>query len=356
MGTGIKTERCCIRYRYAACLIWLFLILPHILSAQKNDTVYLKNGDRLTGEIKKYSDGLILLSTEGLGKLNIEYDKICSFHSQKNFEIVKKTGFSYFGSIRKSATSGYIGIVISNDTVIEQINDIVEITQIRNKFWKKFYGTVDLGISYYKSTSTFQYNFSSTLNYRARKDLFSLPLTLFFSMQQTEDTLFITQKNDIALNYNHFFQGRFWGGVGIKYQQNTELELDYRYQIGVVGGYDIVRTNPVRFYVMVGLLANREKPTDSVNYTSNAEGLLAMQVTWLQHHHPKVNIASNINFFPSFTIRGRARLEFNLSVKYEVLRDLFVGVTFYDDYDSKPSGGGPSLNDWSAVFTIGYSF
>ncbi len=337
-------------------LLALFCLLQLALKAQKDDTIYLKNGDRLTGELKKFSGGIFTLSTEGLGKLSIEYDKVGTVWSKKYFEVVKKTGFSYYGSVVKATAPGSIGVVISNDTVIEPLQDIVEITLIRNRFWKKFYGSVDLGVSYYKSTSTFQYSLNSEINYRARKDLISFMLNMMFSEQETEDTLLITRKNDISLDYSHFFQGRWWGGFGGKYQKNTELDLDYRVQIGLGAGYDIVHTNPVRLYIMAGLLLNREKPTDSVSFSNNAEGLVSMKFTWLQHRHPKINISTDISLFPSLTISQRLRLEYSLSVKYEIFRDFFLGVSFYDDYDSKPAGGGTALNDWSAVFTIGYTF
>jgi hypothetical protein len=324
--------------------------------AQKDDTVYLNNGDRITGEIKRYENGLLVLKTDGLSTINIEYDKIRTFFSRKNFEIVKKSGFSYFGTVTKSKSEGSVDICVNKDTVTEPIKDIVELTRIKNRFWNKFYGSVDLGLSYYKSTNTLQYYFDGELNYRARKDLVSTEVSLLFSEQALSDSVFIARKNDIGLNYSHFFQGRWWGGIGSKWQQNTELDLDYRLQLGLGAGYDIVHTNPIRFYVLAGLLVNREKPTDSVSFSTNFEGLLSMKFTWLQFRHPKIDISTNFDAFPSFTISNRYRLEYNLAVKYEIFKDFFIGLTFYDDYDSKPSGGGPALNDWSVIFSIGYSF
>jgi hypothetical protein len=342
----------------AHTVIWLIFlcVIAGSTQAQKNDTVYLLNGDRITGEFKKYESGLLYLKTDGMSTLNIEYDKIRTIYSAKYYEIVKKTGFSYYGSIARSETDRTVGICITNDTISEPISDIVEITPIKHRFWKKFSGSVDLGVSYYKSTQTLQYNFNSTINYRARKDLISLGLDFLFSQQDISDSLMISRKNDISLNYSHFFQGKWWGGIGAKLQQNTELDLDYRIQLGLAGGYDIVHTNPVRFYIMGGLIVNREKPTDSVSFSSNFEGLMSTKLTWLQYRHPKINISTEFSAFPSFTVGGRWRLEYNLSAKYEIVTDLFLGLTFYDDYDSKPSGGGPSLNDWSVIFTIGYSF
>jgi hypothetical protein len=344
------------RAKHLLFLLVSLILLPCLLTAQKNDTVYLLNGDRITGELKKYEKGLLTLKTDGMSTLNIEYDKIRTIYSSKYFEIVKKTGFSYYGSITKSDIPRNIGICVTNDTITEPISDIVEITQIKNRFWKKFSGSVDLGLSYYKSTNNLQYYLNGNLDFRARKDLVSLGVDLLLSNQKISDSMIISRKNDIGLNYSHFFQGRWWGGIGTKWQQNTELDLDYRLQLGLGAGYDFVRTNPVRFYALGGLLVNREKPTDSISPTTNFEGLISVKFTWLQYRHPKIDISTNFDFYPSISVRNRYRLEYNLAVKYEIFKDFFIGLTFYDNFDNKPSGGGPALNDWSVVFTIGYSF
>jgi len=337
-------------------ILGLLCISPFLSAAQKNDTVYLLNGDKITGEIKKYENGRLKLSTEGMSVIYIEYDKIKTMHSGKYYELVKKSGFSYYGSIVKSDSAACIGVAIANDTVNEAILDIVEITKINRVFWKKFYGSVDLGANYYKSTKTVQLYFDGVLNYRGRKDLLTLAIDLFYSQQNFTDSAVISEKYDIGLQYSHFFQGKFWMGLATKVQKNTELDLDYRYQVGVGAGYDIVHTNPIRFYFMGGVLANREKPTDSVNASTNFEGLVSMKFTWMQYRHPKINISTDVSYYPSLSVQGRHRLEYNLSTKFEVFRDFFLGLSFYDDFDSKPSGGGPALNDWSVVFTVGYTF
>lgn len=314
------------------------------------------NGDRISGEIKKYENGLLKLSTNGLSVVYVEWDKIKTFYSGKYYEIVKTNGFSYYGSVLKSGTPGCIDIVVSNDTVTESITSIVEITKLNLRFWKKFYGSFDLGISYYKSTKTLQYYFDGALNYRAKKDLLSFSVDYFYSEQKLTDSTAISRKTDIGLSWSHFFQGRFWMGIGTKVQQNTELQLRSRFLASLGAGVDAVRTNPIRLFFLAGALVNREKPEDSVSASNNIEGLVMGKFTWLQYRHPKINISTDFSFYPSFTVAGRYRFEYNLSTKYEIFRDFFLGLTFYDDYDSKPSGGGPALNDWSLVFTIGYSF
>lgn len=337
-------------------IIVLFYFINLSVQAQKNDTVYLMNGDRVTGEFKKFDYGILTLKTDGMSTLSIEYDKIKTAHSTKYFEIIDRDGFTYFGSVGYSGTAGNIGILVSNGTIEKPIREIVKVTPIKNIFWKKFYGSVDFGVSYYKSTDILQYNFNTDINYRSKKNLISFSLSSIFTDQFASDSSDITRKNDLGLDFNRYFTGKWWGGVGGKVQQNTSLNLDRRLQLGVGAGYDLVHTNPVRFYLMGGILANSEKTLDTNTISTNLEGLISLKFSWLQYRHPKIDISTNIDFYPSITIAKRYRLEYDLSAKYELFKDFYLGLTFYDNFDSKPTNGGPALNDWGTTLSIGYSF
>ena len=52
------------------CLAFIFLS-QLTLKAQKNDTIYLRNGDRITGELKKFEYGLLNLSTDAMKTISI---------------------------------------------------------------------------------------------------------------------------------------------------------------------------------------------------------------------------------------------------------------------------------------------
>jgi hypothetical protein len=45
----------------------LFLVAPGVASGQKTDSVWIRNGDRITGEVKSLSRGLLKYSTADLG-------------------------------------------------------------------------------------------------------------------------------------------------------------------------------------------------------------------------------------------------------------------------------------------------
>lgn len=82
----------------------LLLFLSSSLFAQKNDTIRLNNGDRITGEFKKLEYAIISFKTDDMGTLQIEWEKIASVQTNNFFEIYLNDNSKYFGKIDSSFT------------------------------------------------------------------------------------------------------------------------------------------------------------------------------------------------------------------------------------------------------------
>ncbi|MBN2173987.1 MAG: DUF481 domain-containing protein [Bacteroidales bacterium] len=323
------------------------------LLAQKNDTVYLLNGDRLTGEIKKFEYGILTLSTDAMQTISIEYDRINTGYSDKYFDIRTSSGQRYYGKLAKSQVPGIINLVISDDTIPKPIIDIIEFMTIKNQFWKRLDGSVNLGLSYTKSSDVFQYNLGAKISNRTTRWYSQFSLSSILTDQPEKST---SKKNDVTVNISRLLSGPWFVGAQAMGQENTELNLAHRYQAGLGAGYDIVHTNSNRFYTIAGLFFNLEKTIDTQVESENFEGLLSLQYKWFKYRHPKINVTSGINAYPSFTVRGRIRLDANLDANFEIIKDLYFTLSLYDNFDSKPSEDQSSKNDWGVNTSIGYSF
>jgi len=338
--------------KFAISLVVFLLINNMPVDAQKNDTIYLFNGDRITGEVKKFENGLLSLKTDAMQTITIEYDRISSIYSAKNFEFRTTSGYRYFGSILKSTSPGTVYLVTQTDTIPKPLWDIVQITTIKNRFFQKIDGSLDLGINYTKASDFFQYSLMAsvthrTANYSTRFD--------FSSILSDQDGV-ISKNNDIGLNVTRYLPGKWFARAESKYQQNTELDLDSRLQAGLGGGYDLVRSNSQRLYGLAGLLANRESTIDSALVSHNLEALFTVQYRWFKYNQPKIDISSGFNLFPSLTTSGRVRFEYDLTAKIEILKDVFFSLTVYENFDNNPSATVGSKNDWGVIASLGYTF
>jgi hypothetical protein len=322
------------------------------IRAQKNDTIYMRNGDRITGELKKFEYGLLDLSTDAMKTISIEFDRINSIHSSKFFEIRMKSGDKFFGHLQKSDILSTVNIISINDTLPKRLWDIILIVPIKRTFIQKIDGSLDLGLSYTKASDVFQYSLNFNLTHRT--NFYSTRFELESIL--TDDGEKKTNNSTLGLDVTHYLPNKWFTSIIAQGQQNTELNLDYRLQTGYGVGYDIARTNFIRFYALGGLLVNQEHTIDIDETSQNIEALVRLNFKWFQYRHPKIDVTNRINLYPSITSFGRVRMEYNLSSKFEIVKDLFLNLQLYDYYDSQTSDGSKANNDWGIITSIGFTF
>lgn len=312
----------------------------------------MRNGDRITGELKKFEYGLLDLSTDAMKTINIQFDRINSIHSSKYFEIRTNAGQKYFGRLKKSKVLSTVDIISVTDTISKRLWDIVLIVPIKRSFFQKIDGSFDLGLTYTKASNVFQYSLSTKVTYRATYYATQFKLESL----QTDDGAVLSKNNTIGLTMSHFLPHKWQSNISAQVQQNTQLDLEYRAQAGYAIGYDVSRTNSIRFNLMGGLLANQEKTISTAATSENLEAFLGAHFKWFKYRSPKIDITSGLEVFPSVTNIGRLRLEYDLAAKYELIKDFFLNVQLYENYDSHPSKDANPLNDWGIITSIGFTF
>ena len=70
----------------------MFLFIGFSAKAVKTDMVVLKNGDRITGDIKELKKGKLKYSTDDISTIYIEWENISEIYSPSTFEFLTTTG------------------------------------------------------------------------------------------------------------------------------------------------------------------------------------------------------------------------------------------------------------------------
>lgn len=104
------------------------------------------------------------------------------------------------------------------------------------------------------------------------------------------------------------------------------------------------------------MLANRERTIEESFQSNNIELLAGVHYKWFKYRQPKIDVTSGFDFYPSMTTWGRVRMEYDLAAKVEVIKDVFFGLTLYDNFDINPSSSDSSKNDWGIITSLGYTF
>jgi len=345
-----------MRIRPGRAFIFIFLIIISgffiPVFAQKTDIIVMNNGDRITGEVKKLAYGLVTFKTDDAGTLNIKWDKIASLTAKETFEVETEEGNVYFGSLLESSLPDTL--IVATDLFRFEVAkvSVVSIIPIKNKFLKRLDGSVGVGFSYTKATTLAQLNFNTAVQYRTRKMGTSFSYDGNFSTQEEESS---TRRQEFNYMLQRLLPGRWFYGVQTGFEQNSELGLDLRINLGLGGGRDLIQSNRNVFQVLLGFQGISEWLTGETGSTRDIEGIVALNYSLFKYDSPKSNITISAATFPGITDWGRIRLNTNIKLSQEIIKDFTVGLTFYNSFDNQPPEGS-AKNDWGVTTTIGYTF
>jgi putative salt-induced outer membrane protein YdiY len=194
-------------------------------------------------------------------------------------------------------------------------------------------------------------NLSSNLRFRDEKYEYDFR-AYWNETTRTEDHN--SSRAELGVTYTRFLKNRwFWKASG-GFERNQELGLDLRTLVGGTVGKYFVQTPTVRFELNAGLAGNQENNTDDTTSTS-VEGLIRSSLDIFKLSIPSTRLSANVNIFPGITESGRLRVNTNISLRNEIVRDLFWDLTFYSTYDNRPVQGAEN-EDYGIVTSIGASF
>lgn len=330
-------------------LAGLFLLLSAgVAEAQTKDSVWIRNGDRITGEVKSMRRGLLTYSTDDLGTIYVEWDKVDRIITTRVVEVRLASGEKFYGTLEL----GFPGrAVLGADTL--RLADIVMMAPIEGQFVARLNGYVDLGFSYQKANSTVQLTTGARVQYRAPNDETTLELTTFVEDRDDSDE---TSRLSTALAERLFLTNRWSTGLLVGYDQNNELDLAGRARLVGFGSRMLAESNDSEFLASAGVVLARERYISTDSASSGVEGMLSAAFRAFRYDQPKLDASLTSQAFPSFTVRGRVRLQNDLRVSYELIKDFMLTGTLFDTFDSKPPSEVASKHDFGTTLSISWTF
>ncbi len=322
--------------------------------AQKTDTIVHKNGNILKGDFKKMEYGIVTWKMDGMGTINLEEPFVATIISQKQFEIIMKSGILYYSSFEASDSEGEVIITANGKKVSILIDNIVEIHPIKGNFWQKFSGNLSLGGNFSKSSNLTTIALSGNLNFRNKKTSFSTDWFLNLSYQN--DSL-ITNNSEINISWQHLLKNKWSSLVGLGRSQNLQLGIKERYNLNLGAIKDVANNTWSRLYVAGALTGINEKSFDTSSPAQqDIAGVIRLAYDIFKYTNPKISLTSNVTYIPYFTGDSRYRANFNLNPSISIINNNFkVGFTFYYNYDSRPPASSLSNEDYGINLQLTYS-
>ena len=336
----------------------LFLVVqlafwwPGVAWAQKTDVIILNNGDHVIVEIKRLERGRLEAKTDDMGTLSVEWEDVQHVSSPAVFEVTLATGVRYVGSLARTDSAGEV-VVAALPPVTLALDRIVQITPIDESFWFQWDGSIDVGYTFSKAGDTTQLTLSGILKHRAESVDTTIDGSSYFSSKEgAEDT----NRHSFGITVLRNL-GQRWGVALLGHvEQNDELNLSLRSQVG--GGYTqhFVQTNAILFSGLAGAVLNREEFSDETAGQTTVEAAFAVDFQAFAFETPKTDVTVRFVAFPSLSDWGRTRLDLDVRVRQELVKDLFFSVAFQDSFDSAPPSESAGRNDFNVVTSLGWSF
>ena len=326
---------------------------PRPASAAKSDVLVLRNGDRITGEVKGLARGKLDYSTDDAGRLSVEWEKVARLTSANSFDVEDSFGKRYFGRLAPATRDGYV-VFLNGGADTLSVMSVIGITPVNATFVERLSAYLDLGFSLAKANQATTFSVSGKANYRGPSMSSQFTLDSYAQGQENVPT---TTRNMLRQSVSWFLKGRWSASALVQLEQNEELDLDHRITAGGAMDHVLRHTNQTELALGAGLVGTQEEFSSGGQNTKNTslEGLLAAD--WEVYHFdsPKLDFSTSIALFPSISQAGRVRGQGEFRLVYEVFKDFNAGVRLTDTFDSRPPEGA-TKNDYVTELTIGWSY
>ena len=324
-----------------AVIIMCFVMVAPLLARESTDVIVMKNGDHLTGEIKGMSQGVLYISMNYiLGTSDVQWSKVDHIESTQLFLVKTEGGEVYTGTLSTTELEKGKPMTIevvessSKQTALER-QTIVEMDQTSQRFWQRFNGEINTGITYTKGNQSTQYNLSSevSVSSRAVAAAASFNSTLSSSTGNTATT-----RNQLNLGAQRLLRWDNWfyaGEGGLL--QSSEQGIDRQGSIGGGVGRYFLNSNRTKVYLLGGFAWQQTTYAPSV-FVSGAQnvatGLLSGGLKFYRFNKTTIEFTGNV--FPAISQPGRVYTNVNASYYIKLSGSLSWNVSFYGNWDNQP--------------------
>jgi len=341
--------------RINVLVIMLFLCLPSY--AKRKDIIVMKNGDRLSGEVKKLENGVLYVSTDYFsGSVGMDWLQVEEIQSTGGFHVILKNGKRAEGTIEKISADKSPGkdfqVQTKHAVMRASALDVVSIEPRKSSFWDQLNGAIDIGYDFTSGNSQTSVTSDANATYLGTKWMGGFSFTSSFSGQPgapKTNLLEVQTLDGIFLNHNSFLMG-----LG-DFLHSSQQDLKLRTTLG--GGYGRfwLRTNHHWLVWLAGAAYTHElfDSTTSQPAEQNLEALLGVQYQLFRFD--RYSLQSQLLVYPGLTDAGRIRTTTKSTFTIKLSNNFHTDFSFWDNFDSRPPFNAKG-NEMGITNSVGWSF
>jgi hypothetical protein len=331
------------------------------LARAKTDVLVMKNGDRITCEVKGLDGGILRAELPYVdGTIAINWLQVARLDSTALFLIQLQDGSTYSGRVITPETlpdapvKFEIEEATTSKSVAVEKSDVAEMKQTSDSIRHRFDSGISLGAQYSKGNDTTQYNLAWDLGYQAVR--WGGEVRYNSNLSSSTGAQAAT-RNQLDFNGYHLMsrKNNFWAG-SVGYLQSSVQGIERQVTMaGSVGRY-LKNTNRVEWIALGGLGWQRNHyEGDTTVQPVQDIGVAVFSSTLKTYVFKKTRLDLTASFAPALTDPGRNFIKTNLSYYLKLFGKIDWDLSFYGNWDTRPPMNFQG-SDYGTSIGLRYSF
>jgi hypothetical protein len=338
----------------------VLLVTMPLFARDKSDLLIMNNGDHLTCEIKSLDSSILYVSLDYMtGTASLDWSKVRRVESKQLFLVKTEDGSVYTGTLSTAETGGErpvrIEVAESPETnIVLERAKVVTMDQTSNRFWRRFNGSINMGLIYSKGNQSTQYNFETKVEYPRERWAAGADFNSTLARSTGAE---VSTRNNASLYARHLLRWNNWFYTGLgSLLQSSEQNIDLQSNLGGGVGRYVKNTNHAVIALSSGLAWQNTRYTQtmaSLRSQNVATLLVASSVEVFKFD--KTNLTVQGIVFPALSEPGRVFTNTNMSYYIKFFGDFTWNFSFYGNWDNQPPAN-HSGSDYGASSGIGWTF
>lgn len=321
------------------------------------DEVQLKNGDRLTGQIVRLTEGKLVLKSQLAGEITINLSDIKTFSSDAPIEVHLKDGTVLHQPVAAAEPNEFA--IAAGESLRPQSFNLADVAAInpppaaKPKWTGNLTGAVS---STHGNTTAESVTASVSAARRSEKDRTTAEADYAKSDTEDRDTGEEETTEDwwrAKAQYDYFFTKQFFGFGNARYERDDIALLDRRVVVGGGGGYQWIETDATAFSTSFGLASLYEKFENETD--SNSELSLQAGYNLNKRLGKNLRFVHDLTYYPSLEQFSDYYLTTTGELRTNLTKRVIGSFKVIFNYDASPATDQGST-DVKYLLGIGLSF
>ncbi|MBO6658439.1 MAG: DUF481 domain-containing protein [Pseudomonadales bacterium] len=322
----------------------LMLCSAHTILA---DVVHLKNGDRITGEIKDIWDDKVSIEPDYSDEFDVEFQHIAHVESDKAMEVELFDGTKGAYLIEQAGEEGKVRLTSSYESIVVALAEVKKTEKIEKFDWN---ANLDVSSNFSRGNTNSQ---STSMqwkgNLKTGDHRYNTDLSIAREELNGERT---RQRDRFNAGYNYLFHEDWFFAVNVTAERDPVAQLDRRISINPALGYDV--------FDEANRVLNFQLGAGYASETTAGEDESSINIDWRLNFLWEF-MGGDMEFFHNHNVyrnlKGRKNFVANTQtgIRYEITDDIYLNLQANYDYDSEPAQNleGGALENDDLTFLIG---